>query len=97
MQIPERYREKIDPLIAHAHSLLEKRETLATLAFVGNLSSNDIIPVVVDDSTESSKENSARAFRQTATVLDADFIYIFREAWKLPEKYRPRYEELLEE
>jgi hypothetical protein len=97
MQIPERYREKIDPLIAHARSLLEKGETLAALAFVGNLSSNDIVPVVVDDSTESSKDDSARTIRQTATVLDADFIYIVREAWQLPEKYMPRYAEILEQ
>lgn len=97
MQIPERYREKIDPLIAHARSLLEKGETLAALAFVGNLSRNDIIPVVVDDSSETAKDNSARAIRQTAAVLEADFIYIVREAWQLPEKHMPRYEEILEE
>ena len=60
MQIPERYREKIDPLIAHSRSLLEKGETLAALAFVGNLAKNDIIPVVLDDSTDSAKDASTR-------------------------------------
>ena len=37
MQIPELYRKQIEPLIAHARELLEKGETLAPLAFVGNL------------------------------------------------------------
>lgn len=51
MQIPETYRKQIDPLIAHARGLL-KGETLAALAFVGNLAKNDVIPVVIDDLTE---------------------------------------------
>ena len=96
MQIPERYREKIDPLIVHARSLLEKGETLAALAFVGNLSRNETIPVVLDDRTESSKDYSARAISQAATMLDADFIFMVREAWQLPEKHMPRYEQILE-
>lgn len=96
MQIPERYREKIDPLISHARSLLENGETLATLAFVGNLSRNETVPVVVDDRTDRSKDDSALAIYQAATVVAADFIFMVREAWQLPEKYMPRYEEILE-
>ena len=97
MQIPERYRQQIDPLIAHARGLLEKGETLAALAFVGNLAKNDVIPVVIDDRTEEAKDQSAHTIRMTATVMEADFIFMVREAWKLPEKHMPRYEEILEE
>lgn len=96
MQIPERYREKIDPLIAHARSLLEKGEALAALAFVGSLSRDDIIPVVVDDSTERTKDDSARAIQTTATMMDADFIFMVREAWKLPQRYMARHAKILE-
>ncbi len=97
MQIPERYREKIDPLIAHARNLLENGEALAALAFVGNLSRNDIMPLVVDDMTESSKDESARNIQRTAAMMDADFIFMVREAWKLPQRYMSRHEEILEE
>ena len=96
MHIPERYRQQIDPLIAHARGLLEKGEALAALAFVGNLSRDEVIPVVIDDRTEEAKDASARSIEMTATVMEADFIFMVREAWKLPEKYMPRYEEILE-
>lgn len=97
MQIPEPYRKQIDPLIAHARGLLEKGETLAALAFVGNLVKNDVIPVVIDDRTEESKDQSAHTIHMTAIALQADFIFMLREAWKLPEKYMSRHEEILEE
>ena len=97
MQIPEPYRKHIDPLIAHARDLLEKGDTLAALAFVGNLSKNEVIPVVIDDRTEEAKDQSAHAISMTATVMEADFIFMLREAWKLPQKYMPRHAEILEE
>ena len=77
--------------------MLETGESLAALAFVGNLAKNDIIPVVLDDSTDSAKDTSARAIQMTATMMQADFIFMVREAWKLSEKYMPRHEEILEE
>ena len=96
MEIPERYRQKIDPLIAKARDLLEKGERLVGFAFVGNLAKDEIIPVVLDDSSDSAKENSARAIAMTATMMDADFIFQVREAWKLPQKYISRHEEVME-
>lgn len=97
MQIPDSYRKQIEPLIAHARELLEKGETLAPLAFVGNLAKNDVIPVVIDDRTEEAKDQSAHTIHLTATVMEADFIFMLREAWKLPKKYMPRHEEIMAE
>ncbi len=96
MEIPERYRQKIDPLIAHARSLLEKGERLAALAFVGSLAKDEIIPVVMDARSDSAKDNSARAIGMTATMMEADFIFQVHEAWKLPQKYIARHEEIKE-
>ena len=45
---------------------------------VGSLSINFIVPVFVDDSSKKLEENCARAIQQTATALEADFIYIGR-------------------
>ena len=96
MQIPDRYRERIDPLIAHARSLLESGESLSALAFIGNLAKDSIIPVVLDDRSDSAKDDSARTIRATAAMMEADFIFQVREAWKLPQKYMSRHEKIME-
>jgi hypothetical protein len=97
MQIPERYLQKINPLIAHARSLVEKGESLAALAFIGNLAKDQIIPVVLDDSSDESKDGSAKAITMAAAMMEADFIFQVREAWKLPTKYVARHQEILEQ
>lgn len=97
MQIPERYHVTIDPLIAHARRLLESGESLAALAFVVNLAKHQITPVVLDDSTEESKDSSARAISMTAAMTGADFIFQVREGWTLSPQDMPRYEEIVEE
>jgi hypothetical protein len=97
MQIPETYLQKINPLVAHARSLVEKGESLAALAFIGNLAKDQIIPVVLDDSSDESKEGSAKAISMAAAMLEADFIFQVREAWKLPTRYVARHEAILEQ
>ncbi|MBK6594162.1 MAG: hypothetical protein IPG23_16510 [Burkholderiales bacterium] len=96
MEIPEAYLQKIDPLVAHARQLLEKGETLAAIAFVGNLTKGQMIPVGLDDRSNSAKDQSAQTIAATAAMLDADFIFQVREAWKLPQKYMARHEEILD-
>ncbi len=96
MEIPESYLQKIDPLVAHARQLLEKGETLAAIAFVGNLTKGQMIPVVLDDRSNSAKDQSAESIATTAAMLDADFIFQVREAWKLPQKYMARHEEIMD-
>ena len=97
MQIPQTYLEKINPLVAQARSLVEKGETLAALAFIGSLTKNEVIPLVLDDSTEESKDRSAKSISMAAAMLEADFIFQVREAWVLPTKHVARYEAILEE
>jgi len=96
MQIPESYRRKIDPLVAQARALLEKGERLAALAFVGSLARDEMVPVVVDDRSEESKDASAKTIQAAAAMIDADFIFMVREAWKLSERYVRRYEEIID-
>ena len=97
MQIPERYLQKINPLVAHARSLVEKGESLAALAFIGSLSNDQVIPVVLDDSSDESKDGSAKAISMTAAMMEADYIFQVREAWMLPPKYAARHEAILDE
>lgn len=97
MQIPERYLQKINPLVAHARSLVEKGESLAALAFIGSLAKDQVIPVVLDDSSDESKDGSAKAISLAAAMLEADFIFQIREAWMLPPRYVARHEAILEQ
>ena len=96
MQIPEHYLQKINPLVAHARSLVEKGESLAALAFVGSLAKDQVIPMVLDDSSDESKDNSAQAIARAAAMLEADFIFQVREAWMLPARYASRHEAILD-
>lgn len=96
MKIPDRYLEKINPLIAHARELVGKGEALAALAFIGNLAEQQITPMVLDDSSDESKDSSAEAISRAAAVLNADYIFQIREAWMLPKKYAERYEAILD-
>lgn len=96
MQIPEVYRQKIDPLVLHARSLLEKGERLAALAFIGNLARDEMLPLVVDDRSDESKDQSARTIQTAASAIEADFIFMVREAWRLPQKYVARYQEIMD-
>jgi hypothetical protein len=97
MQIPEPYLQKINPLIAHARSLVEKGANLSALAFIGNLEKDLLFPVVLDDNSDESKDGSARAISVTAAAMEADFIFQIREAWMLPPKYVARHEAILDE
>ena len=97
MDIPVAYRTIIDPLIGHVRELLEKGDALAALAFVGNLKNGQVIPVVLDDCTNDAKDTSVSAISMTASMLDTDFVFMVREAWKLPQKYIGRYDEIMEE
>lgn len=89
--------EIIDPLISHARGLLEKGDTLAALAFIGSMTDGKVIPVVMDDRSDESKDTCVSAISMTASMIDADFIFMVREAWKLPQKYINRYDEIMEE
>jgi len=97
MQIPERYLQKINPLVAHARSLVEKGETLAALAFIGNMTTDQVIPMVLDDSSDEAKDSSALGISRAAAMLEADFIFQVREAWMLPQRYVDRHQEILDE
>lgn len=96
MKIPIAYLAIIEPMIVHARGLLEGGDQLSTLAFVGNFQTGQIVPVVLDDRSNESKDASAALVGRTASMLDADFVFIIREAWKLPQKYITRYEEIMD-
>lgn len=95
MNIPDAYLAVINPLIAKAKEFLEKGETLAPIAFVGNFTSGQIVPVILDTSGAAAKDHSMRAVRMAAEATDADFIFIIMEAWSLRKDKLAQYEDIM--
>jgi len=96
MDIPEKYREVIEPLIAKARGFVEAGEALAPIAFVGNFASRQILHVAIGTADDDTKDSSALAIRMAAAQLDADFVFTVIEAWGLPKDKVRRHEEIRE-
>lgn len=84
---PPVYMDTIGPLIDKARGFLEAGEKLQAMAFVGNLTTRQVIPVMIQPGSGEDKDQSARAIQSAALVLDADFVFAIMEAWTLrPDK-----------
>lgn len=96
MEIPKSYRGVIEPLIAKARGFLEAGESLSPFAFVGNFSTKQILPVLINTKDDDTKDRSAHAIQIAAAQIDADFVFIIMEAWGLPKDKLPRHHEILD-
>jgi hypothetical protein len=86
---PQAYMDIISPQIDKARNFLEVGEKLQPFAFVGNLTTKEIIPVMIQPGSGEDKDQSARLIQSAALVLDADFVFVIMEAWALrPDKIR---------
>lgn len=86
---PQAYMNIISSLIDKARGFLEAGEQLQAIAFVGNLTSKDVIPVMIQTGSGEDKDQSARAIQSAAQALEADFVFTIMEAWSLrPDKVR---------
>ncbi len=86
---PQAYMDIIGPLIGKARELLESGEKLQAFAFVGNLTSRQVIQVMIHPGSAEDKDQSARNIQSAASMLDADFVFAIMEAWTLrPDKMR---------
>jgi hypothetical protein len=96
MDIPKKYLEVIEPLIAKARGFVEGGEKLAPIAFVGNFATGQILPVVINTTDDDTKDSSAFAIQMAAAQLKADFVFAIMEAWGLPKDKIDRYEQILD-
>jgi len=94
MEIPNSYREVIEPLIAKARGFLEAGDTLSPLAFVGNFATKQILPILINTKDEETKDRAALAIQAAAAQINADFVFTIMEAWGLPKDKLPRYQEI---
>src|SRR4030067_575971 len=86
---PQAYMDIISPMIDKARGFLEAGEKLQPMAFVGNLTTKEIIPVMIQTGSGEGKDQSARTIQSAALALEADFVFAIMEAWTLrPDKMR---------
>lgn len=96
MDIPKKYLDVIEPLIAKARGFVEGGEKLAPIAFVGNFSTGQILQVLINTSDDDTKDSSALAIQMAAAQLKADFVFAIMEAWGLPRDKIDRYQSILD-
>lgn len=94
-QLPPVYLELITPLLHSARKIMEGGEELHPVAFIGNLTTRRIMPVMFQTSSEEAKDRSSEAIRRAAGIVEADFIALFMESWGLPPEMVDRYEAII--
>lgn len=94
--IPTAYHAIIDPLIEHARQIAERGDPLGSIAFVGNLTTGQTYPVVIDSDSLGAKSRTAAMIRSLAAIHEADFIFSVSRTWMLPESKADRSEEIVE-
>ena len=80
---PQAYMDIISSLIDKARSFLEAGEKLQAIAFVGNLTTKEVIPVMIQPGSGEDKDQSAQRIQSVASLLEADFVFTIMEAWSL--------------
>ncbi len=80
---PVAYLAVVNPLIEQARRLLESGEKLLPFAFVGNLTTRQILAVQLNNESEHSKDQSAAAIKMAALHSQADFVFTIMEVWSL--------------
>lgn len=86
---PQAYMDIISSLIDKARGFLEAGDKLQAIAFVSNMTTKQIIPVMIQPGSGEDKDQSARMIQSAASALDADFVFTVMEAWSLrPDKVR---------
>jgi hypothetical protein len=93
---PQAYMDIIDTLIGKARGFLEAGEKLQAMAFVGNLTTKQFIPVMIQPGSGEDKDQSAREIQSAALVLEADFVFAIMEAWSLRPDKIPQMDAILD-
>lgn len=93
---PKSYMDIIGPLINKARDFLEAGEKLQAIAFVGNLVTNQTIPVMIQQESGEDKDKSARTIQSAAMVLEADFVFTIMEAWSLRADKVPQMDAIMD-
>jgi len=84
---PKAYLDIISPLMGKARDFLEAGDELQAFAFVCNLTTKQIIAVMIHPGSGEDKDKSAREIQSSAMASDADFVFTIMEAWSLrPDK-----------
>lgn len=94
---PQAYLDIVNGLMEQSKGMLERGESLTPYAFVGNLTTRQILAVQVDSSSDDAKERSSRTIKAAALHCDADFVFTIMEAWALRPDKADQYGQVIAE
>jgi len=94
--LPKAFGAISDPLIATTRQILERGESLVPFALVGNLTTKETYPVMLQTGSDERKDDSASLIRRLAHRLEADFVLVIMDAWTLPPDKIRRADEIVE-
>lgn len=95
--MPKAYWEIITPLIGEARDILERGESLAHMALVGNLTTGKAKSVPIPAGSGLAKDEAAAMLRHLAHLIQADFVFTIMDAWGLPKDKMHRMQQILDE
>ena len=93
---PKAYMDIISPLINKARDFLEAGDPLEPIAFVGNLTTKQVIAVLIKSGGGEDKDQSARQIQSSALAIEADFVFVIMEAWSLRPDKMPQMDAILD-
>lgn len=93
--MPSAYRAVIDPIIAKARTIMERGETLQAIAFIGNFTRQTVQQVLMNNTSDATKDASCDLVAHVAAQHAADFIFIISVAWALREDKVQHMEQIL--
>ena len=93
---PQAYLDIILPLIGSARGFMEKGEALVPVAFAGNLTTKQTMPVMMNAGSDRSKDESAAVIKHSAALIGADFVFVVMETWSLRPDKLHKHEEIID-
>lgn len=97
MTLPEPYHRMLEPILETARANLKRDGKLAMAAFVGSVSTQQVIPIVyTGDGSDESKDGFAHHISTVAGAVAGDFIALLMESWSLAPRYVHLHRDLVE-
>jgi len=82
--LPQPYFEAMEPVFLAAKENLERDGHLVPFAFLGNLSTLQVMPVQINTSSYEAKIESAKHVTRVAVMVAADYVALAMESYSLP-------------
>ena len=82
--LPDQYYEALEAVFVAAKENLERDGSLVPFAFVGNFSTQQVMPIQISTESYQAKVAAAQHITRVAVLVAADFVALAMESYSLP-------------